>query len=231
MSPVARVAPVDLVRLSRVDGLAPSEPPSASATTASRSWSASTWSARTVETQVRSLRTTTAGAGAAIHAPCPAITQRVWGPSRGASSAAARQDGGRAGRAASRSSCTRRSAGSATTPTEFVEGLDLRRSEIGGQVRRREHVSRRAASPGDQRLPTGLGPLTTDHADTTLDLSHTAASRFRRDAMAERLGVRLSTCTGRWQRLGQGRAPDPGTRRPAVQALLGSLAAGGFTGR
>ena len=76
--PAARVGLATAERLPRVDGQRLRDRRAARATTASRSWSGPTRSARTSR-RCGGCRTTTQIPILALHAPCLVITQRVWG--------------------------------------------------------------------------------------------------------------------------------------------------------
>ena len=65
----------------------------------------------------------------AIHAPCLLFTQRVWGDRAVGQAASGPREMAEARRAPTWSSCTRRSAGSASTPRGFVEGIAALQSE------------------------------------------------------------------------------------------------------
>ena len=94
------------------------------------------------------------------------------------------------------SSCTRRSAGSATTPRGFVDGIAELEDVPGIAFAVENMYPWRATSRREVQvyLP-GLGPVRGDYANTTLDLSHSATAGSDPVAMAERLGTRLRTCT------------------------------------
>ena len=71
-----------------------------------------------------------------------------------------------------------------------------------------------------------------DYANTTIDLSHAATAHSDPLEMAQRLGDRLRPhAPDRRLRLGQGRAPGPRPRHPAVRASCSSISpSGGFEG-
>ena len=122
------------------------------------------------------------------------------------------------------SSCTRRSAGSATTPRGFVEGIaDLeRRTGIAFAVE--NMYPWRATSRREMKVyPPGWDPSEESYANTTIDLSHAATAQSDPVAMAERLGDRLRHVH---MTDGSGSAKDehlvPGPRQPAVRPVPGA---------
>ena len=104
--------------------------------------------------------------------------------------AAQRRDGARA-RRATRSSCIRRFAGSASTPSGFVEGIA--RSRTTPASRSPSRTCTRGGRRGVSSRPTspGWNPVEQDYANVTLDLSHTSTSGSDPIQMVARLGDRL----------------------------------------
>ena len=152
----------------------------------------------------------------AVHAPCLLITQRVWGTDPWGKlerSAEMATDP----RAPTWWSCTRRSAGSATTRPG-----SSRASPTWSVVRASRSRSRTCTRGGPRRAARcrstcpGWDPSEETYANTTIDLSHAATAQSDPLAMAERLGDRLRHLhLDRRQRIAQGRAPGPGPRQPA----------------
>ena len=166
-----------------------------------------------------------------MHAPCLLITQRVWGTDPWGKlerSAEMATDP----RAPTWSSCTRRSAGSATTRAGFVKGIaDLeRRTGVAFAV---ENMYPWRATPKREMqvyLP-GWDPSEENYANATVDLSHSSTAQSDPLAMVRRLGPRM-----RHLHLadGSGSPKDehliPGRGNQPAGALLEHLATTGFTG-
>ena len=156
----------------------------------------------------------------AVHAPCLLITQRVWGsdPWEKLERSAAMPP-----RCSVPTpwSCTRRFAGSATTPAASSIGHHRARGQHRARVRGGEHVPVAGARPAGAGVRAGVGP---------------GRPRLRaRDARPVPLGDRrwrpardgadagrpaLPRAHDRRLGLGPRRAPGPGARRPALRGVL-----------
>ena len=79
------------------------------------------------------------------------------------------------------SSCTRRSAGSASTPRGFVDGIAALEESTGlAFAVENMYPWRASARRGVEVYLPGWDPSEEDYANATLDLSHAAIARVRR---------------------------------------------------
>ena len=162
----------------------------------------------------------------AVHAPCLLITQRVWGTDPWA-----KLVNGPARRPRSWARppwwCTRRSAGSASTPATSSPGS-------GGWPTRRTSGSRsRTCTPGAtgtarcSAYAPDWDPTKEDYRHFTVDLSHAATSRTDTLAMVGRMGDRLAHVH---LADGSGSAKDehlvPGPRHAALRRAAGAAGRG-----
>ena len=166
----------------------------------------------------------------AIHAPCLLITQRVWTTDPWAKLERSRAAAEALG-ASTRSWCTRRSAGSGSTPKSFVGGAGPDGGGDGRGLRRREHVPVARAGPRDVGYAPGWDPVGEDYPHVTLDLSHTAVSGSDALAMARTLGRPAGPpAPGRRLRVQPDEHLVPGRGTQPCAELLERLAGNGFAG-
>ena len=167
----------------------------------------------------------------AVHAPCLMVTQRVWG-TRALGQAGPRQGGGGEARRAASSWCTRRFAGSASTPgTSGGHPSMAGETDVRFAVENMYPLRGAAGRRGDPYAPD-WNPVEIDCPHATLDLSHTAVSGSDAMDMADELGSRLAHV-----HIADGTAPGlpdehlvPGRGTQPCAELLASLGSRGYSG-
>ena len=125
-----------------------------------------------------------------VHAPTLLVTQRVWGPDPWAKVDRSLELAARR-RAPTRWCCTRRSAGSGTTPRTSSTGWPLREHDSGIALAVENMFPWRARNREMLAYLPHWDPVSQPYDHVTLDLSHTATAGSDAMDMAATLGPRL----------------------------------------